>query len=226
MALSLVTAPSGADPIITATRLKDYLRIGDTASDTLLGELTTAATTACEAYCGRRFITQTWDLVLDDAIDNPGAWRATSDLGGVDSILGGGLIPVPQIGGVNYLARPIQIPNPPLVSVTGVYVTDDAGTETTVSAASYFVQTTSQPGRVVLLSGSSWPAHRAFAGFRIRFVCGYGAATAVPEAIKTAVRTTIATWFEHRDEAGMLPPIAKTLLDPYRILSLSATGWT
>lgn len=69
----------------------------------------------------------------------------------------------------------IRIPRPPLQSVSSIkyYGTDD--TEYTFDAANYFVDTESEPGRVVLKYGKSWPTItlRPTNGICVTFIAGY-----------------------------------------------------
>lgn len=124
----------------------------------------------------------------------------------------------------------LEIPRPALQSIGGVFVTSDDGVESQVSATLYNPDTKSTPGRVRLKSGETWPSHRGFASFRVRFTAGYGdQANAVPEAIKTVIKIIVADLYENREgrseatfapqaEAGIdIPDLAKTLLQPYRV---------
>lgn len=117
---------------------------------------------------------------------------------------------------------PLYTPKPPLVSVDAVKVTAENGTETTVPASSYWVD--KSIGRLVRANGYTWPTHRGFASFIIRFTAGYGASgSAVPAPIRQALLMTIANLYENRTDvvtgtiATELPTNSKTLLDPYRI---------
>lgn len=73
-------------------------------------------------------------------------------------------------------ASEIELPFPPLQSVTGVYYTDQDGTETEFDSSNYHVDTISKPGRVVLKSTASWPKTvlADINGIRVRFVAGFG----------------------------------------------------
>jgi uncharacterized phiE125 gp8 family phage protein len=70
--------------------------------------------------------------------------------------------------------RFIRLPKPPLQEVTGVYYTplDDDEQEFT----GFSVDTVSEPGRIVLDYGESWPSDtlETVNGIRIEFVCGFG----------------------------------------------------
>jgi uncharacterized phiE125 gp8 family phage protein len=96
----------------------------------------------------------------------------------------------------------IQIPLPPLVSVLSIkyYGTDD--TEYTLTPTEYFVDTKSEPGRVVLGYGKSWPIVilRPANGVCIEFVAGYGAtASVVPKKVSQAMLLLIGHWFKNRE---------------------------
>ena len=64
MRFLLITAPT-AEPVTTA-EAKAHLRVEDTASDTLIAALITAAREQAEHETGRALMVQTWDLLLDD----------------------------------------------------------------------------------------------------------------------------------------------------------------
>lgn len=64
MALKLYTAPA-AEPISTADA-RTHCRVDDTTDNTYLDALVAAAREHCEMFTGRAFITQTWELYLDE----------------------------------------------------------------------------------------------------------------------------------------------------------------
>lgn len=112
----------------------------------------------------------------------------------------------------------IEIPRPPLVSVTSLKYTDSAGTVTTLSSSLYTVDTDSEPGRFVLNYGESWPSVTLGTGTPIQlvYVAGYGGASAVPQWIKQAMYLLVGHWYENREAtitgAGVLSnPIPFTL---------------
>lgn len=121
----------------------------------------------------------------------------------------------------------IQIPRPPLVSVTSVSYVDTAGATQTVTASDYVVNTGKRKGEITLAYGAAWPATRQQANaVTIRFVAGYGAASAVPETIKTALRLTLGDFFDLRSGSivGTIHatnPAVAALLGPYRLVELA-----
>lgn len=99
--------------------------------------------------------------------------------------------------------RFIEVPKPPLQSVTHIKYRDSSGTWLTFSADSYEVIGGHTPpvlearparGRIVLKTGYSWPTTDGRPGcFQVRFVCGYGLASAVPALLKEAMLIDLGT---------------------------------
>lgn len=96
----------------------------------------------------------------------------------------------------------IQLPRPPLASVTSISYVDSGGTTQTMSAGDYVVDTASEPGRVWLGYGKSWPSATLRPGpaITVRFVAGYGNAAAVPQNYKQALLLLIGHYYENREE--------------------------
>lgn len=99
----------------------------------------------------------------------------------------------------------VELPKPPLASVTWVKYRDGAGAWQTWASTNYSVEAPSGPyaarGRINLLLGGSWPSTYGEAGdVSIRFVCGVTAATALPALLKTAMLLDIATFFQQREQ--------------------------
>ena len=96
----------------------------------------------------------------------------------------------------------IQIPKPPLASVTHVKYTDEDGTQSTFSSSDYSVDTDSFFGRVVLDADASWPADNLHPKnpIVIRFVAGYGTAGSdLPEDIWHGLKIMVADLYEARE---------------------------
>lgn len=166
---------------VTLADAKAHLRLDGTDEDSLVTSLITAARQWCEGYQNRAYVTQTWDLVLD-------AWPRDSE------------------------PDRVRIPLPPLQSVASVKYMDADGVQATMPASDYLVDVASQPGRLVLAYGKSWPTVtlQPAAGIEIRFTAGYGAATAVPETVKQAIKLLVGNWYENR-EAVLTGTISKEI---------------
>jgi len=99
----------------------------------------------------------------------------------------------------------IDVPLPPLQSVSSIKYYDTANGVHTFFDSEYFVDCKSQPGRVSLSYGKCWPTDtlRPANGVCITFVAGYGAAAAaVPVTATYAILLLVAHYYENREAAG------------------------
>ena len=119
----------------------------------------------------------------------------------------------------------IQIPRPPLISISSITYIDSDGVEQTLSSSLYRVGTKSSPGRVTPAHGEVWPTTRNVTeAVTITFLAGFGTTAAtVPGVAKRAIRLTLGNWFENRESvvvgtiAAELPQSAKNLLTNFRM---------
>lgn len=99
----------------------------------------------------------------------------------------------------------IEIPKPPLVSVTSFTVTQtDGSTRTLVQGTDYLVQAPAGPrcarGRVALPFAGVWPVTlKQMGAVRIRFQCGYADAAHVPPLLVSAMLMDVGTLYENRE---------------------------
>ena len=114
----------------------------------------------------------------------------------------------------------VKLPRPPLISITGVYTTDESDSDTVYASSNYFVQTIPEPGELVIKFGYTFPTNteRYKGGFKIIYVAGYGDADSVPNNIKEALKMWVTYIYENRVPINEPPDIAKTLLDFERII--------
>ena len=120
----------------------------------------------------------------------------------------------------------IAIPLPPLMSVSSVTYYGTGGTANTMaSGTTYIVDTYSEPGRVSLAYGESWPVidFRPVNAVKIKFTAGYGSASSsVPTFVKQAIKLLVGHWYEHREDTDIkllenIPAGADSLLTFERI---------
>lgn len=209
IALNLATAPA-TEPISLA-EAKAHLRVDhadDDATITLLISVTRQYVDAVSGWLGRALVTQTWDFVLDQ-------------------------FPLPMAPWCCYplTAAPptaLQVPWPPLQSVTSIKYIDVNGAQQTMPAGDYRVDAASTPGWI--LPVTTWPATKAVPNaVEIRFVAGYGDDAAdVPAPIRQALLLMIGAWYENREQVIAqyegnttvlsLPLGAEQLLAPYRMI--------
>ena len=105
-----------------------------------------------------------------------------------------------------------KLPYPPLQSVTSVKYLESDATVSTMSSGEYIVDTDSEPGRVVLDYGESWPSETLLPSNPIytEFVCGYGDdKNDVPDDIRHAMLMLCSHYYEMRE-----PTITGTILTP------------
>lgn len=164
-----LATPPAEEPV-SRTEAKLHCRIDVSADDTLVDGLIVAARQLVEAHARRALVTQTWDLTLDYF---PSDWR--HDYGA------------------------IVVPNPPLVSVAYVTYRDGEGTLQTLATTGYRVLA-GTPGRIVPESRTEWPSILEHPdAVHVRYVAGYGAASAVPQALKQAILLLVGHFYENRE---------------------------
>jgi uncharacterized phiE125 gp8 family phage protein len=182
--------PPASEPI-TLDEAKEHLRVDGPEEDLIISSLVKAAREWCESFSGRSYVTQTWEIVLDD-------------------------FPAEDY---------IKLSRPPLQSVTSIKYYGTDNTEYTMTATDYFVDIKSEPGRVALAYGESWPSTtlRPINGVIITYDAGYGDSTLVPDKIKAAIKLVLGHLYVHREEVTekvlvKVPTAAESLLWQDRIV--------
>lgn len=111
---------------------------------------------------------------------------------------------------------PFELPVAPLASVTSIKYKDAAGTEYTMDPSDYVLDLSSEPGRVALADGVSWPSVDLYpvGAVKIRYTVGGASA---PANVKQAILLTIGDWYQDRQAGSDLSPAAKALLTVDRV---------
>ena len=119
---------------------------------------------------------------------------------------------------------PFKVPLPPLQSITSIKYIDIDGVEQTVTSSVYDVDIASEPGRIALAWGQSWPSVREqMNNVTIRMVCGYGDVVDVPKEIVHAMKILLSHLYEHREPVivgaaiANVPHSIESLLWPNRV---------
>lgn len=110
-------------------------------------------------------------------------------------------------------AEPIVLPKAPLAGVSSIVSYGSTGDSSTLSTDAYFVDAYSEPGRVCLNGGYSWPSgKRDLVTGVIRFTAGYStSSTGIPGPLLQAIRMTAGHWFENREQVQVTEPGAQLL---------------
>ncbi len=185
---------------------KAHLRVDYSDDDGYIQALITAAREYCETVMGRSVMTQTWQLNRDSfpalSPNVPYAVAAPSGtLYGVWNQQGSS-----PLGWQTDLSS-FRLPWPPLQSVSSITWLDTAGNLSTVPSSTYIVDTMSEPGRVALAYGQTWPSTSTqgnsispVSGVTVTYVTGYASVTQVPASIKHAILLLVAAWYENRED--------------------------
>jgi uncharacterized phiE125 gp8 family phage protein len=119
----------------------------------------------------------------------------------------------------------IDLGKPRGVSVTSVKYKDSAGVEATFASSNYVVDVADAwCPRIILKETSSWPSATLYnvRPITVRFVCGYGTASDVPEPIRIAITMLCAQWHAQREpttalSVNLVPWAVDALLAEYRV---------
>jgi len=155
----------------------------------------------------------------DDALVAALIRAATSYLDGDSGVLGESLMTQTWDYKIPAFRARLQLPLPPLSSVTSVKYTDTSDVEQTVSTDIYGVDT---PAELVFLKdGQSWPSDVKITPFpiTIRFVAGYGSWSDVPEDLRVAIQIIASHWYENRGSTGdasTIPDSALALIQKHK----------
>lgn len=177
MALVLVTAPA-TEPL-TPAELKAAWGIDFAEDDAQVVRAGKAARLWVEHFLRRALVSTTYDLKLFDWPD-----------------------------GCKYslVAEEFLLPYPPLSSVTSVKYFDTAAAEQTLATTVYGTDVASEPGRAYLKTDKTWPDledEPRKLKVTVRFVAGYGAASAVPQNFLGALVMVGRAYYENPSLQGM-----------------------
>lgn len=199
-----VTVSNDTFPI-TIQAMKDYLRVDGSQDDELIAAYINTAVEAIKQYTRRAIKTETFVFKADGFTDANGDDRLLQLGPGVHTgsrpyILGGG--------------ETLDLPFPPLQSVTSLVTYDRGNNALTFSASRYRVDL--QSGRIYLNEGETWPSDlRAQDAVEVTYIAGYGSAS-VPTPILQAIRLHVSGMYD--GTCMGLSNEAMGLLAPYRLM--------
>lgn len=186
----VVTIPPTTEPV-TLDQAKAYLRVDWDDDDADISDMISQARDWLELKLGRAFVTQTI--------------RAT--LGLVDLTIA----PLSGVIGTNALSYAIELPQPPLQSVSLVEMETQVDQWTSlVVTDDYLIDYDGAIGRVFLASSAleKWAVSLNYPGskprIRVTYTAGYGStAASVPYAIRANLKNIIAWLYENRGNSGI-----------------------
>lgn len=193
-------ADSTAEPL-SLQDAKDHVRVASSGEDIYIEGLIRAARKRWEGFSRRGFLKQKLRHTRD-------AWPRTDVW---------------------------ELPRGPMFSTTAVKVTyrPSTGGTQTFDSTNYIIDDRSMLPRLVLKDGESWPSTKLqeAIGIDAEFEVGYGKqSTDVPENIRHALRLTIGSNFEHREDivvgsqAVEIPQSARQLMWQERIPDVAGAG--
>lgn len=122
------------------------------------------------------------------------------------------------------LSERLELPRPPLQSVSSFTYVDDGGSTSTWSSSKYSVLTDSEPGIVAVNYGEVWPSIRDQEdAFTVTYVAGYGALPAsVPAPLRQAILLLVGSMYMNREATSAVkvetvPFGVEALISPYRV---------
>lgn len=181
-----------------------------TVDDAFIAGLISQARAKCETLLNQAFLTQTVTLFLDEFP------------------LGGGYYSrqIRRIGPTSPFwlpssTFPIQLPMPPVQSITSVQFYDYLNNLNTVSPSIYIFEQ-GKPARIAPKFGQTWPvAQPRIDGIQITYVVGYGStvqalAFDVLSVLTQAILYGVGWYYEHRGDAGADMPddVMRSILAP------------
>lgn len=187
MVLDLRLSAAPATTPVSLAEAKAHANITDDSDDANLQAYLDAAVGHLDGYAGilgRALVTQTWVLSLD----------------GFPSAFPYGHLADTSARRSRHPRR-IHLPLPPLISVPSITYVDANGATQTLATDQYVVLD-GPLAAIDLAPTCSWPATRRQArAVTVTFVCGYGAASAVPTQIKNAIKMLFSDFEANREGA-------------------------
>ncbi|WP_299081712.1 head-tail connector protein [uncultured Paraglaciecola sp.] len=195
MKRTLITAPT--ETPVTLAEAKLWEVVEHSADDALITDLIEQATDYCQQYTGRFFVQQTWEYRYDCAPSTP---ELVVD------------------GGYNVLeVSTLSITESDLSSTNYL-------TETAISTV-FYIDRLAEPFRMHPKSGAWDVASSGYDNLAMRLKQGYGAATAVPDSIKSAILLMVGHLYRNREATAAIkleniPFGVSSMLNQYRVIEL------
>jgi len=143
----------------------------------------------------------------------------------VESYLGRQLVSATWELSLQSFKEEIELPHPPVQSITSITYIDQLGVTQTVDPTVYELDSNVLPPVVRLAWNQWWPCPRSQSNaVRVKYVAGYGdSGNDVPFGIRAAMLLQIGYLYENRESVNIgnitseLPLAFKSLLNPFRV---------
>ena len=120
---------------------------------------------------------------------------------------------------LDYLPAYVVFDVAPIQSITSITYYDSLNVQQTLSASTYEADLYAEPAIIRPAFGQTWPTtYDRFSAVAVTYTAGYGAASAVPEDAKQAIKLLAAHWLENA-EASIIGTISKEIEFSYSALS-------
>lgn len=126
----------------------------------------------------------------------------------------------------NFPAWRLELPLPPLRSITTIGYTATSGSSATLSSTAYTVITSDDvPGFVEPAFGESWPTPRDVPNaVTVTFATGYVTRVKIPDTIKQAILLLVGHWYESRETVAVGVTTKEIELTTKALLSVNDHG--
>jgi len=173
LTLSQTVAPT--EEPVELLEMKNHLRVTVGDDDQLILSLIKSVRDILEREMRRQFVTATYTFSLDE-------------------------FPSAHVSSGFSAGRFIPLPRPPLQSVTSIQYQDSDNTQQTLATTVYGVDSTSEPGRIYLKSGQSWPStYDVPNAVIITYKAGWTSANLIPPSILSAIFLLVGHFYESRE---------------------------
>jgi uncharacterized phiE125 gp8 family phage protein len=198
MSLTLSTAPTLN--VVTMSEVYDHLRVDVTGSpgEPVDATYITTLRNAAEAY-----------------------------LDGYSGIMGRALLTQTWVLKLDYFPHRIDLPLPPLQSVSSItYLDTDGASQTLATSVYQVVNNGNSPSYICEAYNQVWPTtYDQPQAVTVTFVAGWASADLVPENIALAIKLLVGEWYDNRKASSdksfeELPFAVRALLGPQRIQPL------
>lgn len=215
--LEQLSAP--AEMPTTLAKVKAHLRVMHTAEDDYITDLIAVATDIVESYLSRKLVVRSMRMWMDFI---PGT-------GNEYTLYGAGTAQIPVRYANIGMFRWFELMGTPVTAVSSMHFITMNGVDTIFDTSNYIVDITDpdMPARILLQRGVVWPVDLQIAhSLNVTYSCGYGAAAAVPAALRHGVLLVAAALFSNRGDAADAPidvlrlPGIQAALAPYRVLKV------